>query len=85
MQQLEVTTPGDFHAGTTPNAPASQYDKWDGNKWVMDSAAKHQGNIVDAKQHRQTLLAQVDALTSDWRVELMLGGISEGNKRKLSS
>ncbi|EFE8748913.1 tail fiber assembly protein [Escherichia coli] len=85
MQQVEVTALGDFPAGTTPNAPASQYDKWDGDKWVTDSSAKHQGDIVDAEQHRQTLLAQVDELTSDWRVELMLGDISEENKKKLSS
>ena len=47
----------------------------------MDSAAKHQGDIADAEQHRQMLLAQVDELSSDWRVELMLGDISEENKR----
>ena len=85
MQQVEVTALGSYPEGTTPNAPASPYDKWDGEKWVMDTAAKHQGDIADAEQHRQTLLAQVDELTSDWRVELMLGDISEENKKKLSS
>lgn len=85
MQQVEVTALGSYPEGTTPNAPASPYDKWDGEKWVTDSAAKHQGDIADAEQHRQALLAQVDELTSDWRVELMLGDISEENKKKLSS
>lgn len=85
MQQVVVTALGDYPEGTTPTAPSSPYDKWDGEKWVMDTAAKHQGDIADAEQHRQTLLAQVDELTSDWRVELMLGDISEENKKKLSS
>ncbi|WP_096969759.1 tail fiber assembly protein [Escherichia coli] len=85
MQQVVVTALGDYPEGTTPTAPASPYDKWDGDKWVTDSAAKHQGDIADAEQHRQTLLAQVDDLTSDWRVELMLGDISEESKKKLSS
>ncbi|EHF5029152.1 tail fiber assembly protein [Enterobacter hormaechei] len=85
MQQVEVTALGDCPEGTTPAAPASPYDKWDGEKWIMDSAAKHQGDIADAEQHRQMLLAQVDELSSDWRVELMLGDISEENKKKLSS
>ncbi|HAS0805568.1 tail fiber assembly protein [Enterobacter hormaechei subsp. hormaechei] len=85
MQQVEVTALGDYPEGTTPTAPASPYDKWDGEKWIMDSAAKHQGDIADAEQHRQMLLAQVDELSSDWRVELMLGDISEENKKKLSS
>lgn len=82
---IEVAILGDYPAGTTPDAPASPYDKWDGEKWVTDSTAKHEGDIADAEQHRQVLLAQVDELTSDWRVELMLGDISEENKKKLSS
>jgi hypothetical protein len=41
MQQVEVTTLGDYPEGTTPNAPASPYDKWDGEKWVTDTDAKH--------------------------------------------
>jgi len=85
MQQLEVMALGDYPESTTPDAPASPYDKWDGEKWVTDSDAKHQGDIADAEQHRQMLLAQVDELSSDWRVELMLGDISEENKKKLSS
>lgn len=85
MQQVEVTALGSYPEGTTPNAPTSPYDKWDGEKWVTDSAAKHKGDIADAEQHRRTLLAQVDERTSDWRVELMLGDISEENKKKLSS
>ena len=84
-QQVEVTALGSYPEGTTPNAPTSPYDKWDGEKWVTDSAAKHEGDIADAEQHRQMLLAQVDELSSDWRVELMLGDISEENKKKLSS
>ncbi|HHG8789361.1 MULTISPECIES: tail fiber assembly protein [Enterobacteriaceae] len=85
MQQVEVMTLGDYPEGTTPDAPASPYDKWDGEKWVTDSDAKYQGDIAVAEQHRQMLIAQVDELTSDWRVELMLGDISEENKKKLSS
>ena len=85
MQHVEVMGLGDYPKGTTPDAPASPYDKWDGEKWVMDSDAKYQGDIADAEQHRQLLIAQVDELTSDWRVELMLGDISEENKKKLSS
>ena len=85
MQPVEVTVLGDYPEGTTPTAPTSPYDKWDGEKWVTDSAAKYQGDIADAEQHRQMLLAHVDELSSDWRVELMLGDITEENKKKLSS
>ena len=80
-----MTVLGDYPKHTTPIAPASPYDKWDGDKWVTDADAKLQGDIADAEQHRQMLIAQVDEITSDWRVELMLGDISEENKKKLSS
>lgn len=85
MQQFEVTELGNYPDGTTTHAPTSPHDKWDGDKWVMDSDAKRQGDIADAEQHRQAILALVDKLTSDWRVELMLGDITEENKKKLSS
>lgn len=85
MQQVEVTDLGDYPTGTTPIAPTSPHDAWDGEKWVIDSAAKHRADIADAEQHRQTLLSQVDGITYDWRVELMLGDISEENKKKLLS
>lgn len=79
-----MTTIGDYPPDTTPVAPRSPYDKWKGKKWVTDSAAKRDGNIAAAEQQRQTLLAQADAITADWRVELMLGDLSAGNKTKLS-
>ncbi|MCW6567863.1 tail fiber assembly protein [Yersinia ruckeri] len=84
-QPLIISMLGEYPLNITLDAPVTPYDKWDGEKWVTDSTAKHDADIADAEQHRQTLLAQVDELTSDWRVELMLGDISEENKKKLSS
>ncbi|AGB81165.1 Caudovirales tail fiber assembly protein [Serratia sp. FGI94] len=79
-----MTTIGDYPPDTTPVAPRSPYDKWKGKKWVTDSAAERDGDITAAEQQRQTLLAHADAIITDWRVELMLGDISAGNKTKLS-
>ncbi|MFC7506824.1 tail fiber assembly protein [Pantoea stewartii] len=41
--------------------------------------------VVRAEQKRQELIANIDDVTVDWRIELMLGDISEKNKAKLSS
>ncbi|OSN01537.1 phage tail protein [Lonsdalea britannica] len=38
-----------------------------------------------AESQRQTLLTEADKVTADWRVELMLGDISDDNKTKLSA
>lgn len=85
MQPLKITALGDYPEGTTLEAPASPYDKWDGKKWVTDLAVKRKSDIADAEKKRQRLLAEVDETTSDWRVELMLSDISEKNKAKLSA
>lgn len=41
--------------------------------------------VLEAKNEQLVLLAYVDNVIADWRVELMLGEISEENKTKLSS
>ncbi|MFT2791810.1 tail fiber assembly protein [Serratia sp. T13T92] len=41
--------------------------------------------VESAKLRQQALLALVDEITSDWRVALMLGDISETDKTKLAT
>ncbi|MFP1880130.1 tail fiber assembly protein [Lonsdalea quercina] len=85
QQPVTLTTLGEYPADTTPQVPTSQYDVWDGTNWVLDVAAKHEGEIAEAEQRRQTLLTEADSVTSDWRIELMLGDISDSDKTKLSA
>lgn len=42
-------------------------------------------HIAQAENQRAQLLAMADNVTADWRVELMLGDISNEDKAKLSS
>lgn len=42
-------------------------------------------HIAQAENQRAQLLATADNVTADWRVELMLGDISNEDKAKLSS
>ena len=42
-------------------------------------------HIAQAENQRAQLLATADDVTSDWRVELMLGDISDEDKAKLSA
>jgi len=76
---------GDYPPDSTPEAPATPYDIWDGQKWVTDSVAKRKADIEYAAERRLRLLSEVDDITSDWRVALMLGDISESDKTKLSA
>ncbi|HBV4911619.1 TPA: tail fiber assembly protein [Serratia marcescens] len=62
--------------------------------WLYDGKAFHEPpprivthkELVEAaEQRQQVLLTLVDEVTSDWRVELMLGDISENDKAKLAA
>jgi len=75
---------GPVHDGYTEIAPSTPYDKWDGDKWVADSDAQHAADVAEAEQYRQQLLRQIDDVTADWRVELMLGDISDEDKASLT-
>lgn len=59
-QQVEVTALGSYPEGTTPNAPASPYDKWDGQKWVADAEAQHAADVAAAEQNKALLLAEAN-------------------------
>ncbi|WP_410734332.1 tail fiber assembly protein [Citrobacter freundii] len=75
---------GPVRDGYTSAAPSTPYDKWNGKKWVTDTDAQHTADVAAAEQYRQQLLRQIDDVTADWRVELMLGDISDDDKAKLT-
>ncbi|MDA8500808.1 tail fiber assembly protein [Citrobacter sp. Igbk 17] len=76
---------GEIRSGFTTVAPSTQYDKWDGSKWVADTDAQRKAAIADAEKQRSNLLASTDKVILDWRTELMLGEISDVNRAKLSA
>ncbi|WP_234694381.1 tail fiber assembly protein [Klebsiella pneumoniae] len=84
-QPFIISDLGDYPPGSIPEAPETPYDIWDGQKWVTDSVAKRKADIEYAGEQRLRLLSEVDDITSDWRVTLMLGDISESDKAKLSA
>lgn len=76
---------GEIRSGFTIVAPSTQYDMWDGSKWVTDTDAQRKAAIADAEKQRSNLLASADKVMLDWRTELMLGEISDTNRAKLSA
>lgn len=60
-QQVEVKALGDYPDNTTPLAPSTQYDVWNGIEWITDAAAQKSGQIAEAEQQRQILIAQANA------------------------
>lgn len=52
--------------------------------WAKVPPLTHAEQVIVAEQYRQSLLLDVDAVTSDWRIALMLGDISDADKASLS-
>ncbi|WP_273548668.1 tail fiber assembly protein [Xenorhabdus khoisanae] len=51
---------GDYPSGTTPNAPVTPFDKWDGKRWVTDKQALKADYIRQAEQQKLSLRQQAD-------------------------
>lgn len=75
---------GPVREGFTLTAPSTPYDKWNGETWVKDVVALKAGQVADAEQQRRILLAEADQITADWRTELALGIIDDGDTAKLT-
>ncbi|EFO3873101.1 tail fiber assembly protein [Escherichia coli] len=84
-QKVTISDIGDYPENTTTKAPSTQFDKWNGTKWVTDEEAQHESAIMQAENERQRLIKHADAVMLDWRTELMLGEISDASRAKLSA
>lgn len=51
---------GPIKEGFVVVAPTSQFDKWDGKKWVVDAEAQHAADVAEAEQNKAFLLAEAN-------------------------
>ncbi|WP_342353472.1 tail fiber assembly protein [Xenorhabdus cabanillasii] len=51
---------GDYPLGTTPDAPATPFDKWEGKRWVTDKLALQADQVRQAEQQKSFLRQQAD-------------------------
>ena len=82
-EPVTVTELGDLRPGFTLTPPETPFDKWDGEKWITDTAAQHSAAVAEANAKKSALLDEANAVTADWRTELALGIISDSDKTKL--
>lgn len=79
-----VTELGDYPGGTTPFAPATAWDKWDGVKWVTDADAKLAAAVQGAARQKSALISEANGVTQAWQTQLLLGIITEADKAALT-
>lgn len=51
---------GEIAEGYTPLAPLTEFDEWDGEKWVTNTALKHQHDILQAIDKKAVLLKEAN-------------------------
>ncbi|NRN29196.1 tail fiber assembly protein [Photorhabdus heterorhabditis] len=59
-KQQEIIEPGELPEILTFKQPGSDFDKWDGEKWVTDIEAQKASQIEQAEHQRATLRQQAD-------------------------
>ncbi|KMJ45432.1 tail assembly protein [Xenorhabdus khoisanae] len=55
-----ITVLGDYPLNTTPDAPTTPFDKWDGKRWVTDTLALKTDQIRRAEQQKLSLQRQAN-------------------------
>lgn len=53
---LEISAPGEYPADTTIYPPLTPYDKWNGERWVTDTAAQQAAEIASANTNKARLI-----------------------------
>lgn len=73
---------GPVKDGYTTIAPSSPYEKWDGEKWVIDSDAQRAADIASADAEKQAKIDQANTYISNkqWPSKLALGRLSDSDK-----
>ncbi|HHD7240549.1 TPA: tail fiber assembly protein [Enterobacter cloacae] len=83
-EPMYIVELGALPEDATLTAPDGPYQKWNGNNWVDDEETMRLGYQSKLESERQALISEANIVTSDWRIELMLGSISDEDKARLS-
>lgn len=82
---VKITAPGDYPTDTTTQAPATAFDKWDGEKWVTDSDAQQLSLLDAAASEKSARVSEANGITQAWQTQLLLGIINDADKALLTT
>jgi len=81
---IVISELGDYPADTTPLAPATAWDQWDGEKWVTDADAQKAADVKSAARQKSALISEASGVTQTWQTQLLLGIITDADKALLT-
>ncbi|MFK8256876.1 tail fiber assembly protein [Erwinia sp. AnSW2-5] len=78
-----VETIGSAPDGYTLIKPSSIYESWSGSEWVLDEAAKEEGEKNDAENNKSKLIEEANNYINNkqWPSKLALNRISDEDKK----
>lgn len=82
---IEIRSPGDYPPGTTMLAPATVFDKWNGEEWVTDTDALQAATIRIAEAEKTARIVEANNVTQLWQTQLLLDLISDADKVSLTA
>jgi len=82
---VKITALGDYPEETTTQAPATAFDKWDGEKWVTDSDVQQQSRLEAAANEKAARVSEANGITQAWQTQLLLGIITDADKATLTA
>lgn len=83
-EPIEISLPGDYPADTTPLAPATAFDVWNGEAWETDAQAQRAAAVSAAQAEKSTRISEANSLTQVWQTQLLLSMITDADKATLT-
>lgn len=83
----EIKEVGEVPEAYTLVKPQTEFDLWDGDKWVTDTASQHAHDIQKAEAARERLIDQANDHMNDkqWPGKAALGRLKEAEKEQYNS
>jgi hypothetical protein len=81
---LVIDTFGPLPEHLTLQAPKTDFDIWDGEKWVTDLGAQTSFLCSQAEARKVQLIHAANQKSLIWQTQLLLGIVSETDKKKLT-
>ncbi|CAK6489207.1 Prophage tail fiber assembly protein TfaE [Pantoea sp. Nvir] len=83
--KIVISELGDYPEETTAIAPVTDWDRWDGEKWVTDADAKQAAAVNSAAREKSVLISEANDITQAWQTQLLLGIITDADKVSLTA
>lgn len=81
----QITVLGDYPTDTTIYPPSTPYDKWNGERWVTDEAAKVAAEIAQATATKSALIKSAAAKIEPLQDAVDLGMATDDEKARFNA